>query len=153
MFSSPSFVLFVEQYFSWLIFLRALASKRKNNLRMLILLMILCFELEQLINVGALGNQYLYLRVRLDWDISTYTKFCIVVGVVAMFAHYIAIPLLSEKLHLRDSTIVMIDITGCLLQVGFTETDSVFSSLSIKLQNPNINISMKYENMYPPFKM
>ena len=105
---------------------------------MLILLMILCFELEQLINVGALGNQYLYLRVRLDWDISMYTKFCIVVGVVAMFAHYITIPVLSEKLHLRDSTIVMIDITGCLLQVGFTKIKKelilVFSSFSIKLQ-------------------
>ena len=41
----------------------ALLTKRKHNLRVLILLMIFCFEMEHFINVGNWSNQYLYLRV------------------------------------------------------------------------------------------
>ena len=78
--------------------------------------MIFCFEMEQFINVGDWGNQYLYLRRKLEWDIIDYTTFTIVVGVVGLAAQYIAIPLLSEKLKLRDSTIIIIDITGCFIQ-------------------------------------
>ena len=36
--------------------------KREHNLRMLILLMIFCFEMEQFINVADWGNEYLYFR-------------------------------------------------------------------------------------------
>ena len=95
---------------------RALFTKRQYNLRVLILLMMFCFEMEQFINVGDWGNQYLYLRRKLNWNIIDYTTFTIVVGVVGLAAQYIAIPLLSEKLHLRDSTIIIIDITGCFIQ-------------------------------------
>ena len=96
--------------------LRALFTKRENNLRVLILLMIFCFEMEQFINVGDWGNQYLYLRRTLEWTIIDYTTYTIIIGVVGLAAQYIAIPLLSEKLKFRDSSIIIIDITGCFIQ-------------------------------------
>ena len=55
-------------------------------------------------------------RRKLAWGIIDYTTYKIVLGVVGMTAQYIAIPLLSEKLKLRDSTIIIIDITGCFIQ-------------------------------------
>ena len=97
-------------------FFRALLAKRQHRLRVLILLMIFCFEMEQFINVGDWGNQYLYLRLQLDWTLIDYTTYTITVGVVGMAAQYIAIPVLSEVFGLRDSTIIIIDITGCLIQ-------------------------------------
>ena len=80
--------------------------------------MIFCFEMEQFINIGAgdCGNQYLYLRRKLNWDIIDYTTFTIIVGVIGMAAQYIVIPLLSEKFRLQDSTIIIIDIIGCFIQ-------------------------------------
>ena len=65
---------------------------------------------------GDCGNQYLYLRRKLNWDITDYTTFTIIVGVIGMAAQYIVIPLLSEKFRLEDSTIIIIDIIGCFIQ-------------------------------------
>ena len=95
---------------------RTLCSKRKHNLRVLLLLMIFCFEMEQFINVGDLGFQYLYLRRKLDWDIIDYTTYTIVAGVIGLTAQYIIVPILSEKFNLRDSTIIIIEISGCFIQ-------------------------------------
>ena len=77
--------------------------------------MIFCFELEAFINVGE-GNQYLYLRRKLDFTVSQYTSFSTIVGVIGIVAQYITIPLFSEKFKFRDSTIILIDISGCLIQ-------------------------------------
>ena len=54
-------------------------------------------------------------RRKLDWNIIDYTTYTVVLGVIGMTAQFIAIPLLSEKLKLRDSTIIIIDITGCFI--------------------------------------
>ena len=80
--------------------------------------MIACFEMEQFINVGSgdCGNQYLYLRRKLDWELIDYTTFTIIVGVIGVAAQYIVIPLMSEKFGLRDSTIVIVDVVGCFLK-------------------------------------
>ena len=95
---------------------RALATERKHNLRVLILLMIFTFEMIVFVENGEDGYQYLYLRRKLNWDIIDYTTFTIVVGVLGMTSKYTVIPLLSEKFQLRDSIIVIIDITGCIVQ-------------------------------------
>jgi hypothetical protein len=71
--------------------------------------------LSQFINVGE-GNQYLYLRRKLEFGISEYTRFSTIVGVIGIVAQYITIPLFSEKFGLRDSTIILIDIAGCFIQ-------------------------------------
>ena len=84
---------------------------------MLIILMILSFELMAFIHVGEWTNGYLYLRRRLDWDIYDYTKFSLTWGIVGMLAQYTLIPLLSEKLKLRDSTIIMMDFGGCFIHM------------------------------------
>ena len=95
---------------------RALVTKREDNLRVFILLMIFTFELTWFIESGKNDNQYLYLRRKLNWDFIDYTTFTIVVGVVGMASKYIVIPLLSEQFKLRDSVIVIISLTGCIGQ-------------------------------------
>ena len=95
---------------------RVLVTKRKHNLRELIFLMIFIFELSQFINNGENENQYLYLRRKLNWGIIDYTTYTIVIGVFGMVSNFIIIPLLSEKLQLRDSVIAIIDITGHIIQ-------------------------------------
>ncbi len=77
--------------------------------------MVVCFELEMFVNVGE-GNNYLYLRKVLDFTMTDYTRFSIIVGVIGITAQYISIPLLSEKFGLHDSTITLIDIGGCFIQ-------------------------------------
>ena len=79
--------------------------------------MILSFELMAFIHVGEWSNGYLYLRRKLNWDIIDYTKFTLTAGITGMIAQYTAIPLLSEKLKLRDSTIILIDFGGCFIQM------------------------------------
>ena len=79
--------------------------------------MIFAFEMLSFIHVGEGGNSYLYLRRKLNWDIMDYTTFTITVGVVGMAAQYTAIPILSEKLKLQDSTIIMLDFGGCFIQM------------------------------------
>ena len=78
--------------------------------------MIFCFELAVFID-GGNGNGYLYLRLVLNWDYKDFGTFTIVISASGLIAQYIMIPLLSSVLKLRDSTIVLIDITGCLIKV------------------------------------
>ena len=77
--------------------------------------MIFCFEMEQFINVGE-SNQYLYLRRRLEWGYNDYTYFSMIVSIVGVTAQYITIPLFSSIFKFRDSTIILIDISGCFIQ-------------------------------------
>ena len=44
------------------------------------------------------------------------SRYTVAVGVIGIIAQYITIPLFSEKFKFRDSTIVIIDITGCFFQ-------------------------------------
>ena len=71
--------------------------------------------MEQFINVGE-GNQYLYLRRRLEWGYTDYTYFSMIVSIVGVTAQYISIPLFSSIFKFRDSTIILIDISGCFIQ-------------------------------------
>ena len=96
---------------------RALFKKRQHNLRVLIILMICSFELMAFIHVGEGSNGYLYLRRKLNWDIIDYTAFTLTAGITGMMAQFTVIPLLSEKLKLRDSTIILIDFGGCFIQM------------------------------------
>ena len=79
--------------------------------------MIFSFELMAFIHVGEWSNGYLYLRRKLNWDIIDYTKFTLTSGITGMMAQYTIIPLLSEKMRLRDSTIILIDFGGCFIQM------------------------------------
>ena len=95
--------------------MRAIAKKRDHNLRMYLILMIFCFEMEMFVNVGE-GSTYLYLRRTLEFTMSDYTRYSTVVGVIGIVAQYVTIPILSERLKLHDSTIILIDIGGCFIQ-------------------------------------
>ncbi len=83
----------------------ALLRKRDNNMRFYLILMVVCFELEMFLSIG----NYLYLRRVLDFTLLDLTRLHTFGGVVALFSQFIMIPILSEKLKLHDSTIVLID--------------------------------------------
>ena len=53
---------------------RALFAKRNGNLRTMLLLMVVCFEMEMFINVGEWSSGYLYLRRKLDFTMVQYTR-------------------------------------------------------------------------------
>ncbi len=95
--------------------MKALFQRRSHNLRLYLILMVACFELEMFVNIGE-GNNYLYLRKVLDFTMKDYTRYSTIVGVIGIVAQYITVPLFSEKFHLHDSTIVLIDIAGCFVQ-------------------------------------
>ena len=56
---------------------KALLKKRPHNIRLYLLLMIACFEMEMFINVGEWSGGYLYLRRVLEWTMTDYTRFSV----------------------------------------------------------------------------
>ena len=60
-------------------------------------------------------NQYLYLRRTLDFTIGQYTTLSVAVGIMAVASQYITIPVMSEDLKFRDSVIVLLCMTGNIL--------------------------------------
>ncbi len=95
---------------------RALTMVRKHNIRTYLFLLIVCFEMEQFINVGDWDYAYLYLRKKLDFDLNDFTMYTTIMGVVGITTQYITIPLMSQKFGVRDSVITIIDISGCFIQ-------------------------------------
>ncbi len=95
---------------------RTLGKKRDHNLRVYLILLIVCFEMEMFINVGDWDNAYLYLRRKLQFTLQDFTLYTTVMGFVGITSQYIAIPVMSEVLHFRDSFIVILDIAGCFTQ-------------------------------------
>ncbi len=111
-----SSVLYTSSRFQVLLYIfRALKKPRENNMRALILLMVFAFSMVEFTNVGE-GNQYLYFRRQLDFTIMQYTVFSIIVGIIAVTSQYVMIPILSERLNLRDSTIMIICTMGNISQ-------------------------------------
>lgn len=95
---------------------RAVFRKRAHNLRPYLILLIVCFEMEQFINVGEWGSSYLYLRRVLGFTMSDFARYLTVIGSIGIVAQYITIPILSECFHFHDATIIIMDITGCFIQ-------------------------------------
>ncbi len=95
---------------------RALMIKRPHNIRTYLFLLIVCFEMEQFINVGDWDHAYLYLRKTLKFTLTDFTQYTTIMGFVGITTQYITIPLMSRKFGVRDSVITIIDISGCFVQ-------------------------------------
>ncbi len=63
----------------------ALFQRREHNLRLYLILMVTCFELEMFVNIGE-GNNYLYLRRVLDFQMKDYTRYSTIVGAIGIVA-------------------------------------------------------------------
>ena len=48
---------------------------------------------------------YLYVRRKFNWNAKTFGRYIGFYGLLGMFAQYVAVPYLSGKLHLHDTTI------------------------------------------------
>lgn len=89
----------------------ALLRKRDGHKRMFIILVIVAFELEIFALVGRWNTLFLFFRKHLQWTEIEYSRFTTILGFIAIVSQYVAIPFLSEKLKLHDSTISLIDMT------------------------------------------
>jgi len=59
---------------------------------------------------------YLYVRRKFNWNAKTFGRYIGFYGLLGMFAQYVAVPYLSGKLHLHDTTIALIAICGVIVQ-------------------------------------
>ena len=90
-------------------------AKREHGMRLNIWLLILCFALLDGVLPGEAYLNYLYLRWSLDFTLSKFTTFSIIMGVASLFSQYTVVPLLAEKFKLRDSVLLMICMAGFIL--------------------------------------
>ncbi len=131
--------------------------KRPHNQRILLLGLMICFGLEMAVNTGDHYFQYLYLRKKLEWTLVDYTMLQTAWSIISLVSQLIIVPVLSQKLAMRDSAISILDAAtssvqhliyavanqGWLLYVGdlvaFLDGTSqcVLRSIATKLTNPD----------------
>eukprot|EP00092_Neocalanus_flemingeri_P017937 GFUD01019410.1.p1 GENE.GFUD01019410.1~~GFUD01019410.1.p1 ORF type:complete len:522 (+),score=101.91 GFUD01019410.1:44-1609(+) len=91
-------------------------KQRENKIRTYILMLIACFILEIFLINGKGPTMYLYFRRKFNWDAKTFGSYIGLYGFLGMFAQYVAVPYMSEKLKLHDTTIALIAIAGVIIQ-------------------------------------
>ncbi|XP_023336366.1 proton-coupled folate transporter isoform X2 [Eurytemora carolleeae] len=91
-------------------------KKRENNLRTYIVLLVIVFVLECFLINGKGPTQYLYFRRKFSWDMNKFGMYIGLFGFVGMFAQFVAVPFLTEKVKLHDTTIGVIAIASCIVQ-------------------------------------
>ena len=52
---------------------------------------------------------YMFFRKHLKWDMLQYTRYTTILGVFGLLGQYVAVPTLSKKFQLHDTTISLID--------------------------------------------
>ena len=84
-------------------------KKRNGNQRMCIIISIAAITLDSFAARGKWKNLFLYFRKVLNWTITQYSSFMSSLGLIGAISNYILVPFLSQKLHMNDSTIAIID--------------------------------------------
>jgi len=104
--------------------------KRDNNLRSFIIMLTIAFLLEIMLTNGKGPITYLYFRRKFSWDMSQFGSYIGIYGFVSIFAQFVVVPFLSQKMKLHDTTIGMLAIVGCIIQsimLCFTPSGSEYS--------------------------
>jgi len=91
-------------------------QRRENNLHTFIFMLIICFVFEIFLINGKGPTMYLYFRRKFDWNAKTFGGYIGLYGFLGMFAQYVAIPFMSQTMHLHDTTIALIAIVGVIIQ-------------------------------------
>ncbi len=63
-----------------------------------------------LFQMGKWSNMYLFFRKKLKWTIIEYSRYTTVMGMVGVAAQYLLMPVLSGKLQLKDTTILLVSL-------------------------------------------
>ena len=87
---------------------RAVLRKREHYKRAIIIMLIVTFELEIFAMNGKWSALYLYLRRKLDFDIVKFTFYTSFLGMMGLIAQYVAVPILTKRLHFQDYTVAII---------------------------------------------
>ena len=53
-------------------------------------------------------NMYLFFRRTLKWDMTKYTNYFTAIGLLGLAAPYIIIPILTDTLRFKDTTILLV---------------------------------------------
>ena len=91
-------------------------KKRNGSQRMCIIISIAAITLDSFAARGKWQNLFLYFRKVLDWTITQYSSFMSSLGLIGAISNYILVPFLSQKLHMNDSTIAIIDTTTSVIR-------------------------------------
>ena len=84
-------------------------KNRGGSQRMCIIISIAAITLDSFAARGKWQNLFLYFRKVLNWTITQYSSFMSSLGLIGAISNYILVPFLSQKLHMNDSTIAIID--------------------------------------------
>jgi hypothetical protein len=58
---------------------------------------------------GRWNSLFLFFRKHLKWSVVEYSRYTTILGCIGVLSQYIAVPALSERLKLHDSTISLLD--------------------------------------------
>ena len=53
-------------------------------------------------------NMYLFFRRALKWDMTKYTNYLTAIGLLGLAAPYLMIPILTDTLSFKDTTILLV---------------------------------------------
>ena len=87
---------------------KAVLKKRDYYKREIIILLIITFELEIFAMNGKWSSLYLFLRRQLNFDIIQYSFYTTTMGVIGLFAQYVAVPVLTKRFGFQDYTVAII---------------------------------------------
>ena len=62
---------------------------------------------------GKLMNMYLFFRRKLKWDMTKYTNYFTAIGLLGLAAPYLIIPILTDTLRFKDTTILLVSNYHC----------------------------------------
>jgi Na+/melibiose symporter-like transporter len=91
-------------------------------MRQFILLLIFLFILEMFLIDARGPSMYLFLRKQFQWDAATFGQFLAFLGIIGLLTQYVAVPVLTGWVGLRDSTlagVAMITVLGELIIWAF----------------------------------
>ncbi len=95
---------------------KSLRNNCHPNKRTLLAIVFFNFTVEGFVHVGELDFTYLYTRKKLDFTLMDFMLYSNTTKVVSVLTQFIFIPVLSQTLKLRDSTISALDATTSVIQ-------------------------------------
>ena len=84
---------------------RTTFKSRRYGFRTCLLLLCLLFVVEIFLIEARGPSMYLFLRKQFQWDASVFGRFLAYLGVLGLLTQYVAVPILTERVGMRDSTI------------------------------------------------
>ena len=96
--------------------LKTIWKHRPNDLRKYLILMIICYALEIVANIGEGTKNFVYLKSVLEFEVQEFKYYNLSSQIIGIFALIVLVPIMAGKFGLMDSTIVMTELAGKFLK-------------------------------------